>query len=98
LSQLFGKERAMTDYVMTLDSASNAAYITFNDGAVAKTVDASDYANVDLDKDGKIIGIEFLTLDVPDDLVDSLILFDELKDESELLNKLIETSRAAAGH
>ena len=88
----------MTDYVMTLDSASNAAYITFNDRAVAKTVDASDYANVDLDKDGKIIGIEFLTLDVPDDLVDSLILFDELKDESELLNKLIETSRAAAGH
>jgi len=54
--------------------------------------------NVDLDKDGKIIGIEFLTLDVPNDLVDSLILFDELKDESELLNKLIETSRAAAGH
>jgi hypothetical protein len=36
--------------------------------------------------------------EVPNDLVDSLILFDELKDESELLNKLIETSRAAAGH
>ena len=51
-----------------------------------------------LDKNGKIVGIEFLTLDVPDDLVNSLILFDELKDESELLNKLIETSRAAAGH
>lgn len=87
----------MTDYVMTLDSASNAAYISFTDNEVAKTVDASDYANVDLDKNGKIIGIEFLTLDVPDDLVNSLILFDELKDESELLNKLIETSRAAAG-
>ena len=71
----------MTDYVMTLDSASNAAYITFNEGDVVKTVDASDYANVDLDKNGKIVGIEFLTLDVPDDLVDSLILFDELKDE-----------------
>jgi hypothetical protein len=39
-----------------------------------------------------------LTLDVPDDLVNSLLLFDELKDESELLNKLIETSRAAAGN
>ena len=51
-----------------------------------------------LDKNGKIVGIEFLTLDVPDDLVNSLILFDELKDESELLNKLIETSRAAAGN
>jgi uncharacterized protein YuzE len=87
----------MTDYVMTLDSASNAAYITFTDSEVAKTVDASDYANVDLDKDGKIIGIEFLTLDVPDELLDSLIVFDQLKDESELLNKLIETSRAAAG-
>lgn len=87
----------MTDYVMTLDSASNAAYISFTDNEVAKTVDASDYANVDLDKNGKIIGIEFLTLDVPGDLVNSLILFDELKDESELLNKLIETSRAAAG-
>jgi uncharacterized protein YuzE len=91
-------EKTVTDYVMTLDSASNAAYITFNDGAVVKTVDASDYANVDLDTNGKIVGIEFLTLDVPDDLVDSLILFDELKDESELINKLIETSRAAAGH
>ena len=33
-----------------------------------------------------------------DNFVGSLILFDELKDESELLNKLIETSRAAAGH
>jgi hypothetical protein len=88
----------MTDYVMTLDSASNAAYISFNDGAVVKTVDASDYANVDLDTNGKIVGIEFLTLDVPDDLVDCLILFDELKNESELINKLIETSRAAAGH
>jgi hypothetical protein len=30
--------------------------------------------------------------------VGSPILFDELKDESELQNKLIETSRAAAGH
>ena len=88
----------MTDYVMTLDSASNAAYIAFTNGDVVKTVDASDYANVDLDKNGKIIGIEFLTLDVPDDLVNSLILFEELKDESELLDKLIETSRAAAGN
>jgi uncharacterized protein YuzE len=61
----------MTDYVMTLDSASNAAYITFADGEVAKTIDASDYANVDLDNKGKILGIEFLTLDVPNDLVDS---------------------------
>jgi len=87
----------MTDYVMTLNSASNAAYITFADGQVVETVDASDYANVDLDKDGKIIGIEFLTLNVPDDLINSLIVFDQLKDESELLNKLIETSRAAAG-
>ena len=87
----------MTDYIMTLDSASNAAYITLNKGDVAKTVDASDYANVDLDKDGKIIGIEFLTLNVPDELLNSLIVFDQLKDESELLNKLIETSRAAAG-
>jgi len=87
----------MTDYVMTLDSASNAAYITFAEGEVAKTVDASDYANVDLDKQGKIIGIEFLTLNVPDELVDALTVFEELKNESELLNKLIETSRAAAG-
>jgi uncharacterized protein YuzE len=88
----------MTDYVMTLDSASNAAYITFTNADVEKTVDASDYANVDLDKNGKIVGIEFLTLDVPHDLINSLIVFDELKDESELLNKLIETSRAAAGN
>jgi uncharacterized protein YuzE len=87
----------MTDYVMTLDSASNAAYITFAEGEVAKTVDASDYANVDLDNQGKIIGIEFLTLNVPDELVDALTVFEELKNESELLNKLIETSRAAAG-
>jgi uncharacterized protein YuzE len=82
---------------MTLDSASNAAYITFAEGEVAKTVDASDYANVDLDNQGKIIGIEFLTLNVPDELVDALTVFEELKNESELLNKLIETSRAAAG-
>lgn len=87
----------MTDYVMTLDSASNAAYISFAEGEVARTVDASDYANVDLDTDGRILGIEFLTLDVPNELIDSLVVFEELKNESELLSKLIETSRAAAG-
>jgi hypothetical protein len=38
-----------------------------------------------------------LTLNVPDELVDALTVFEELKNESELLNKLIETSRAAAG-
>ena len=46
-----------------IDKESDAAYIYFKDispGEVAKTISLNDSINVDLDEDGKTIGIEIL--------------------------------------
>ncbi|MEK6760418.1 MAG: DUF2283 domain-containing protein [Nanoarchaeota archaeon] len=46
-----------------MDKESDAAYIYFKDispGEVAKTISLNDSINVDLDEDGKTIGIEIL--------------------------------------
>ena len=48
---------------VTLDTDADAAYIYFKDisnGEVAKTISLNDSINVDLDKEGKTIGIEVL--------------------------------------
>jgi len=45
------------------DKEADAAYIYFKDisaGEVAQTISLNDSVNVDLDKDGKTIGIEIL--------------------------------------
>lgn len=46
-----------------IDKESDSAYIYFKDispGEVAKTISLNDSINVDLDEDGKTIGIEIL--------------------------------------
>jgi len=46
-----------------IDKEANAAYIYFKDiseGEVAKTISLNESINIDLDKDGKILGIEVL--------------------------------------
>jgi len=45
------------------DKEANAAYVYFKDiseGEVAETISLNDSVNVDLDKNGKVLGIEIL--------------------------------------
>ena len=48
---------------ITLDKEADAAYIYFkdiSDGEVEKTISLNDSINIDLDKEGKTLGIEIL--------------------------------------
>ncbi len=48
---------------ITLDKEADAAYIYFkeiSEGEVANTISLNESVNIDLDKDGKTIGIEIL--------------------------------------
>lgn len=48
---------------ITLDKEADAAYIYFkeiSDGEVANTISLNESINIDLDKEGKTIGIEIL--------------------------------------
>jgi uncharacterized protein YuzE len=48
---------------ITLDKVANAAYIYFKEimpGEVVKTISLNDSINIDLDKEGKTLGIEII--------------------------------------
>jgi excisionase family DNA binding protein len=45
---------------ITLDKVANAGYIKISGNKINKTVSVSDYCNVDIDKEGAIVGIELL--------------------------------------
>ena len=45
---------------ITLDKVANAGYIKISNNKINKTVSVSDYCNVDIDKEGAIVGIELL--------------------------------------
>jgi uncharacterized protein YuzE len=48
------------------DREANALYIYLREipyGAVAQTVEAEDGANLDVDREGRVLGVEFLDLD-----------------------------------
>lgn len=42
------------------DKISDAAYMRIADGKISSTVEVSEHVNVDLDSNGKIVGIEIL--------------------------------------
>jgi uncharacterized protein YuzE len=44
----------------TYDKTADAAYIRLNSGPVAETLVVNDLINVDVDGDGRIIGVELL--------------------------------------
>lgn len=46
--------------LFTLEPELGLAYFKFNDSKIAKTVELTDSLNVDLDVEGKPVGIEFL--------------------------------------
>lgn len=48
---------------MEFDKEADAAYVYFKEignGEVAETISLNDSVNIDLDKDGKVLGIEIL--------------------------------------
>jgi uncharacterized protein YuzE len=57
---------------VTIDSEYQLAYITLGLGDFAKTICVSNSCNVDIDQNGDVIGVEFLTLQPLDLSVDEL--------------------------
>lgn len=45
---------------VTYDPQAKASYIALSDEPVAKTVEYADFINLDLDKRGRLVGIELL--------------------------------------
>ena len=54
------------------DRVADAVYLTVHRAKVAKTLEMDDVLNVDVDSDGKIIGIEILDVSNQQSLVDNL--------------------------
>jgi uncharacterized protein YuzE len=63
---------------ITFDSEANAAYIYFKEisqGEVENTISLNEFVNIDLDKEGKVLGIEVLEANknLPKDIISSAI-------------------------
>ena len=52
----------MSNYKLTIDADADAAYFYVNDSKVAKTLEINETVLVDVDLEGKTVGIEFLSL------------------------------------
>lgn len=53
----------ISDINIELDTEISTGYITFSKGLVASTVALTDELNIDLDAQGKVVGLELLQLD-----------------------------------
>lgn len=67
---------------ITFDANADAAYIYFkkiSNGEVQNTISLNESVNIDLDSQGKVIGIEVLdaTKNLPQDLIKSAIVIEE---------------------
>lgn len=59
---------------MTYDPEAKALYIQLEEGKVAKTIPAGNDRYFDLDKDGKVIGMEILfSQDIPQEVIDAIL-------------------------
>ena len=52
----------MSNYKLTIDADADAAYFYVNDSKVAKTLEINETVLVDVDLEGKTVGVEFLSL------------------------------------
>jgi uncharacterized protein YuzE len=57
---------------VTYDRVANAIYVKFNDCKVAKTIPLGEDKYLDIDENGKAIGLEVLFNDMPEEVVDAL--------------------------
>ena len=45
---------------ISIDPLYHCLYLQFSGGKIAKTVEHTDFINIDLDKNGQLVGIEFV--------------------------------------
>ncbi len=75
----------MKAHKLSIDTTANAAYFQLTDGEVNQTKEVNPLIQIDLDNQGQILGIEFLSLEILKDFDrNSLIEFVS----SDLLNEL----------
>lgn len=75
----------ISDIKIELDTEISTGYITFNKGLVASTVSLTDELNIDLDAQGKVVGLELLQLDAK---VPKERLVSEFHLDAQLIEKL----------
>jgi uncharacterized protein YuzE len=54
----------------TYDQPGDAIYVYLREGKVVRTCSLSDYRNVDLDAEGRVLGVEFIDVSAGVDLQD----------------------------
>jgi excisionase family DNA binding protein len=69
---------------VAFDRSADASYIKLSDRKIEKTIPVSDYCNVDLDDEGKVVGIELLFIS---QYMDDFKLWLELASAAEYLDK-----------
>jgi excisionase family DNA binding protein len=67
-----------------IDRKADAGYIKLSNKKIKKTISVSDYCNVDIDSDGRVVGIELLFIS---QYMDDLKLWLDLSNTAEYLNK-----------
>jgi excisionase family DNA binding protein len=75
---------------VTFDRSVDAGYIKLSTKKIDKTVSVSDYCNIDLDDEGKVIGIELLFIS---QYMDDFKLWLELASAADYLSKSEVTLR-----
>ena len=73
-----------------IDRKADAGYIKLSNKKIEKTISVSEYCNVDIDSDGKVLGIELLFISK---YMDDFKLWLDLANTAEYLNKSPVTIR-----
>jgi uncharacterized protein YuzE len=73
------------EFSVSFNEDSSMAYVTFQEGKVARTVCLDEDFNLDLDVNDNVLGLEYLTMDVP---LPEEKLIKEFKLDAELVHKL----------
>lgn len=69
---------------ISFDRKADASYLKFSNRKIVRTVAVSDYCNVDLDSESRVIGVEFLFIS---QYMDDFKLWLDLPDAAEYLDK-----------
>lgn len=69
---------------ISFDRKADASYLKLSNKKIAKTIPVSDYCNVDLDSEGKVVGIELLFIS---QYMDDFKLWLDITDTAEYLDK-----------
>lgn len=75
---------------VSFDRKADASYIKLSNKGIAKTATVSDYCNVDLDEEGRVVGIELLFIS---QYMDDFKLWLDIGNAAEYLDKSAMTMR-----